>query len=217
MPPGVLSPRPPDCSARLRSLLYDYQVHYLPGRVRVKLPRLKGNASLAGEVERTLAALQGVCQVETSTTTGSVLVLYEPRLLVSLDLEAVGALMELAHTLGLSFEERDMDLLQHWVHAAAHGTGTRAETPTTLGSTITACFGAVNAGVTQITSGWGELQTLVPLTLAFLGLRGLLLTDNLPFPTWYDYLWFAFSTFVVLNGPRATRAADQRLDTPGAV
>ena len=185
-------------------------VHYLPGRVRVKLPRLKGNASLAGEVERTLVALQGVSHIETSTTTGSVLVLYEPRLLASLDSEAVGSLIELAHTLGLSFEDDDMDLLQHWAYAAMNGT--RAETPTTLGSNITAFFDNVNAGVTRITGGWGELQTLVPLTLAFLGLRSLLLTDNLPFPTWYDYLWFAFSTFVILNEPRTTREADQRLD-----
>ena len=187
-------------------------VHYLPGRVRVKLPRLKGNASLAGEVERTLVALEGVCQVATSTTTGSVLVLYEPRLLASLDLEAVGALMELAHTLGLSFEEGEMDLLQHWIHAAANGT--RAETPTALGSTITAFFEQVKAGVPQITGGWGGLQTLVPLTLAFLGVRSLLMTDNLPFPTWYDYLWFAFSTFAVLNVPRAAREADPPLGTP---
>src|SRR5215471_9143192 len=104
--------------------------HYLPGRVRVRLPRLKGNASLAGEVERTLAALQGVSHVETSTTTGSVLVLYEPCLLASLDLEAVGSLMELAHTLGLSFEAVDMDILQHWLHTVANGT--HAETPTAL-------------------------------------------------------------------------------------
>jgi hypothetical protein len=187
-------------------------VHYLPGRVRVKLPRLKGNASLAGEVERALAALQGIDHVETSTTTGSVLVLYEPRLLTSLDLEAVGSLMELAHTLGLSFEDGDMDTFQHWVHAAANGTGIYAETPTALGSNITAFFDNVNAGVTRMTSGWGELQTLVPLTLAFLGLRSLLSTENLPFPTWYDYLWFAFSTFVALNVPRATREADQRLN-----
>jgi hypothetical protein len=191
-------------------------VHYLPGRVRVKLPRLKGSASLAAEVERTLAALEGVCHVETSTTTGSVLVLYEPRLLASLDLEAVGALRELAHMLGLSFEDGDRDLLRHWVHAAANGTGPRAETPTTLGSTITGFFDAVNAGVTQITNGWGDLQTLVPLTLAFLGLRSLLLTDNLPFPTWYDYLWFAFSTFVVLNVSHTTREQGQPLEAHGA-
>jgi hypothetical protein len=155
--------------------------HYLPGRVRLRLPRLKENASLAGDVERTLAALEGVSHVETSTTTGSVLVLYEPRLLASLDLEAVGALMELAHTLGLSCEDGDMDLLQHWAHAAANGLG--AETSAEVGSSITDFFHNVNAGVTRITGGWGALQTLVPLTLAFLGVRSLLVTENLPFPT----------------------------------
>jgi len=189
-------------------------VHFLPGRVRVKLPRLKGNASLAGEVERTLTALQGIRHVETSTTTGSVLVLYEPRLLASLDLEAVGSLMALAHTLGLSFEAGDMDVLQHWLHAAAHGT--RAATPTAVGSTITAFFENMHAGVTQITGSWGELRTLVPLTLACLGLRSLLLTDTLPFPTWYDYWWFAFSSFMVLNLSRATRETGQRLEAHGA-
>ena len=189
-------------------------VHFLPGRVRVKLPRLKGNASLAGEIERTLTALKGIRHVETSTTTGSVLVLYEARLPASLDLDAVGSLMELAHTLGLSFEDVDMDVLQHWLHTVANGT--RAETPTVLGNNITAFFDNMNAGVTQITSGWGELRMLVPLTLAFLGLRSLLFTDNLPFPTWYDYLWFAFSTFAILNMPRATHEASQRLETHGA-
>jgi len=190
-------------------------VHFLPGRVRVKLPRLKGNASLAGEVERILTALQGICHVETSTMTGSVLVLYESCLLASLDLEAVGSLMELAHTLGLSFEDGDMDALQHWLHAAANGT--RTETPTALGNNITAFFDNVNTGVTQITGGWGELRTLVPLTLAFFGLRSLLVTENLPFPTWYDYLWFAFSTFAILNVPRATRETGQRPEAHGAV
>ena len=189
-------------------------VHFLPGRVRVKLPRLKGNASLAGEVERTLTALQGIRHVETSTTTGSVLVLYEPRLPASLDLEAVGSLMDLAHTLGLSFEDVDMDVLQHWLHTGAHGT--RAETPTALGNNITAFFDNVHAGVTQVARGWGELRMLVPLTLAFLGLRSLLFTDNLPFPTWYDYLWFAFGTFVVLNVPRAPLETSERLEAHGA-
>jgi hypothetical protein len=118
--------------------------------------------------------------------------------------------MELANTLGLSFEDVDMDVLQHWLHTVANGT--RAETPTALGNNITAFFNNMNAGVTQITSGWGELRMLVPLTLAFLGLRSLLLTDNLPFPTWYDYLWFAFGTFAVLHVPRAPLETGQRLE-----
>src|SRR5437667_723137 len=171
-------------------------VHFLPGRVRVKLPGLKGNASLAGEVERTLTALQGIRHVETSTTTGSVLVLYEPRLPASLDLEAVGSLMELANTLGLSFEDVDMDVLQHWLHSAANGT--RAETPTAVGNNITAFFDDVNAGVTQIARGWGELRTLVPLRLPFRGVRSLLFTHNLPFATAYYYLRFALIPFATV-------------------
>lgn len=177
-------------------------IHALPGRVRVRLPRLQGNASLAAEVERALTALAGVHHVEASTTTGSVLVLYEPRLLESLDIEAIGPLLGLAGRLGLAFEDMDMDEIQDWVHTAANGT--RPGTPPTLGSDIAAWLSSVNAGVTQVIGGWGELRTLVPLTLAFLGLRGLLRTEQLPFPAWYDYLWFAFSTYMILHPPRPT-------------
>src|SRR5438876_11398415 len=92
-------------------------VHFLPGRVRVKVPRLTGNASLAGEVERTLTALQGIHHVETSTTTGSGLILSESHLQAALDLEAVGSVMALADTLGPSLEVGDTDTLQHLVHA----------------------------------------------------------------------------------------------------
>src|SRR5712691_10480195 len=104
-------------------------IHALPGRVRVRLPRLKGNASLAGEVERTLTALACIHQVEASTTTGSVLVLYEPRLLESLDLEAIGPLLGLARRLGVWCEDVDMDEIQTWLHTAANGTRPNMSTP----------------------------------------------------------------------------------------
>ena len=176
-------------------------VHALPGRVRVKLPRLQGNAALAREIERTLTPLESIQHVETSTTTGSVLVLYEPRLLATLGTETVGALSVLADMLGLSVEDVPMAELQRRLYAATHGVP--AGMSTTLGS-IAALLGSVNAGVIPVTGGWGELRTLVPLTLAFLGLRSLLLADRLPFPSWYEYLWFAFSTFVALHPSRSS-------------
>lgn len=177
-------------------------VHALPGRVRVKLPRLKGNAILAREIERMPTPLEGMHRVETSTTTGSVLVLYEPRLLATLDTEAVGALRALADMLGLSSEDVPMAELQPWLHAAMNGAP--AGTSTTPGSGLSALFGSVNAGIPPVTGGWGELRTLVPLTLVLLGLRSLLLADRLPFPSWYEYLWFAFSTFVALHPSRSS-------------
>lgn len=178
--------------------------HFLPGRVRVRLLRLKGNISLAEEVERTLSAIAGIHHVEVSTTTGSVLVLYEPDLLESLDITAIGALMELAETLGLSCEQVDMDALQTWLHMVVNGTRPGRSTTPGNASDLAAWWSHVNAGVTRVTGGWGELPTLVPLTLAFLGLRSLLLTQQLLFPSWYDYLWFAFSTYVILHPPRPT-------------
>jgi len=179
-------------------------IHALPGRVRVRLSRLKGNASLAAEVERALRTLVGIQHVETSTTTGSVLVLYDPRLLESLDLEAFVPLLGLAGRLGLSFDDMDMDELQDWLHMAADGT--RPGPSAMLGDGIATWLHSVNAGVTQVTGEWGALRTLAPLTLAFLGLRSLLLTEPLPFPAWYDYLWFAFSTYMILHIPRSTSA-----------
>jgi hypothetical protein len=187
-------------------------VHCLPGRMRVRLPRLKGNASLAGDVERTLTALEGIQHVATSTTTGSVLILYAPHALTSLDSRATSALRALAGLLGLAVEQVDTNALWSWFQTGANGTD--AEPPTACGDRLTACFTQLNAGMTQKTGGWGELRTLVPLMLACLGLRSLLFTDNLPFPTWYDYLWFAFSTFMILHAPGVTRKQGELLESP---
>jgi hypothetical protein len=44
-----------------------------------------------------------------------------------------------------------------------------------------------------------NLKLLLPLTLLFLGVRSLFTSKEMCFPAWYDYLWFGFSTFVMLN------------------
>jgi len=183
-------------------------VHFLPGRVRVKLSGLKGNTALAREVQHTLVAIDGIQHVEVSPITGSVLVLYDPGMaesftLESLKAEAVSSLTVLTEALGLSLEDIDMDELQRWLHATRNGT--YPGTPGALGSGVGTLFSSVNAGVDQTTSGLGDLRTLIPLTLCFLGFRSLLLTEQLAFPSWYDYLWFAFGTYVALNPTRPVR------------
>jgi len=183
-------------------------VHFLPGRVRVKLPGLKGSTALAREVQYTLVAIDGIQHVEVSPITGSVLVLYDPGMaesftLESLKAEAVSSLTALADALGLSLEDIDMDELQRWLHATRNGT--HPGTPGELGSGVGMLLSSVNAGVAQTTSSLGDLRTLIPLTLCFLGFRSLLLTEQLAFPSWYDYLWFAFGTYVALNPTRPVR------------
>ena len=57
---------------------------------------------------------------------------------------------------------------------------------------------ALNAQVAELTGGL-DLKLLAPLALLFLGVRSLWTSKQKTFPAWYDYLWFGFSTFVMLN------------------
>jgi hypothetical protein len=56
--------------------------------------------------------------------------------------------------------------------------------------------------VGKVTGGI-DLKLLLPLTLFVLGVRGLLVAQKVPFPAWYDLLWFAFGTYFMLNRPEA--------------
>ena len=56
-------------------------VHALEGRLRIKIPEVKGAPSQAREIERHLTSCAGVEEVTANPITGSVLVLYNPRLI----------------------------------------------------------------------------------------------------------------------------------------
>lgn len=51
---------------------------YLPGRVRLYSRNLIGNPKLEGELKEHLLSFAGIDSVETSTTTGSILIKYTP-------------------------------------------------------------------------------------------------------------------------------------------
>ena len=51
---------------------------FMPGRVRLYSKQLVGNAALERQVKEQLGALAGIEQVDTNTTTGSILLIYEP-------------------------------------------------------------------------------------------------------------------------------------------
>jgi hypothetical protein len=171
--------------------------HFLPGRLRMKSGKVKANIPLAREIERTLAGYNGIHHVEANPVTGSVLVLYEPGAP-----EALAALMACTRTLGLSPHDRTLEHLEDWLRASAAGANPGLDA--SLAAGVTAFFRSLDASVAQATGHWGDLRSLVPLTLFLLGLRSLLVAEKVVFPNWYDFFWFAFSTFIVLNPPRST-------------
>jgi len=56
-------------------------VHALEGRLRIKIPEVKGAPSQAREVEEHLQLLTGMEEVSANPVTGNVLILYNPSLL----------------------------------------------------------------------------------------------------------------------------------------
>ena len=55
--------------------------HILDGRIRIKVPEVKGSHAMAGEVEGELAKLNGVAHVKANPLTGNVLVLFDSQVI----------------------------------------------------------------------------------------------------------------------------------------
>jgi hypothetical protein len=157
--------------------------HAIPGRVRLRIPAIKGQQALAEEVRRQLAALAVIRRVEVSTITGSVLVVYDPA--DSAALEELGRLMI-----------PDLVLDGPPIDGSA---GAEAGSPP-LSDAIADYARQLNTRVAAAT-GHSDLRMLLPASLFVGGILRLLTARKVLAPTWYDLLWFSFGTFFTLNRP----------------
>jgi hypothetical protein len=55
--------------------------HILDGRIRIKVPEIKGSHAMAGEMESQLAKLEGVAHVKANPLTGYVLALFDSQVI----------------------------------------------------------------------------------------------------------------------------------------
>jgi hypothetical protein len=178
-------------------------IHAIPGRIRLKVPELKDNPVLAEAVQERLSSVPAVGRVETNPVTGSVLVVYDVDEVASLD--SIHALSEVLTPL---FPTLDAGQI-HARLSRPPANGSRSQAPSSLDKRISGLFGSLNVGVEKVTGGT-DLKVLLPVALFCLGIRGLVASEKLSFPAWYDFLWFAFGTFLALNpatGPPASAHA----------
>lgn len=165
-------------------------VHASPGRVRLKVAAVKDSPAFAEEVCQRLATVRGVRRVSTNSLTGSVLVVYDAAEFASPD-----SLFALADSLNALLPGTDVrQVVGAWLAQAGDGKSSRLSPARHIASVL----GEINAGVGNATGGV-DLKVLLPVTLFVLGVRGLFVAKPLPVPTWYDLLWFALGTFVMLN------------------
>jgi hypothetical protein len=173
-------------------------VHAMPGRVRLKVDKVRGNPAFAKQAQDKLGRVPGIKRVEAKPSTGSVLIYYDAAALL-----AEGALAALTDGFSELFPEIGATAtnlgLESLIRRLAEGETSRAAGPNPeAAGNLMASIQAINAEVARVTGGL-DLKILIPMTLLFLGVRSLWTAKKLAVPAWYDYLWFGFSSFVLLN------------------
>jgi copper chaperone CopZ len=175
--------------------------HAIPGRIRLRIPAIKGEPGLSREVQRQLSALPVIRRVEVNPVTGSVLVLYDPA-----DSAAIAQLGR------MMIPGLDLDAMpgpDDLTAADGNGSGSTAESVAEFGRRL-------NEKVQVATGHAADLKFLVPASLLVGGLVRLIASRKVPSPTWYDLIWFAFGTYFTLNrgvakpeGPIRARSASE--------
>jgi Cu2+-exporting ATPase len=133
-------------------------VHALPGRVRLRLDRLKQNPSFAEEIQHALPGLPGVDQVEANPDTGSLLIYYDQCLSSSLDFH-----LSVAGALGISPADLDVDQLEDWLRANGNGDGNGTVlTPPSDSQSLPAPLGTSLTSTSLIHASDGRVRLRVP-------------------------------------------------------
>jgi hypothetical protein len=163
--------------------------HASPGRIRLKVADLKDDPQMARGIEASLRNVPGIRSVDANPLTGSLLLTYEEPALESMELP-----FAVTQALGISLNDLDPEELRRLM--SHRGNGNKFPAPSVLES-VEAAFKGMNAAIRR-TAG-ADMGVLLPLALALLGVRSLVNSEKTAFPSWHDYLWFAFSTYFMLN------------------
>lgn len=172
-------------------------VHALPGRVRLQSVRLKGNPTLMQEITGHLKAVPAFTQVEGNPITGSLLISFEPhRALTKQSIRQILGILKVVAP----------DLNSTQVSKLLKPGPAPSSSNAPLAASISHFFGSLNTKVGN-TLGGIDLKVLLPTTLFFLGIRGLLSEKATP-PAWYNLLWFALATFMMFHPARTPIMAE---------
>lgn len=136
-------------------------VHAIPGRVRLKVAKLRANPPLARVIQERLGAVPGIQGVEAAPLTASVLVLFDPQAIT-----APESLQALSGTLTDLFPGLDLTQLADFLSQSMVGEVTD---PAWYQVAMDFLVG-LNARAGQALGSLADLRIVVPLVLLFFGL-----------------------------------------------
>jgi cation transport ATPase len=165
--------------------------HLSPGRIRLKVDDLKHDERRARDIEAQLRSVSGIHSAAANPITGSLVLDYDEAAMESMELP-----FSVARILGISLNDLDPDELRRLM--SHHGNGAKPMDGA-IADGLESAVKDLNAALTRTIGA--DLGIVLPLLLAGLGLRSLMVSEKTVLPSWYDYLWFAFGTYFALNRP----------------
>jgi hypothetical protein len=163
-------------------------VHDIPGRVRLRLPRLRRDAKDATAIADHLAGLDGMIDVQVRLYTGSVLCRYDAE---TLSRDAIlSAVRDLARAGGVEADA-----------APGDGKGRTGEPlrRSSLAHEVTRAFRGYNRDVLAATEGRLDLGILAVMGFFAAGAIEVAVSRRLPAPPWFNLAWWAFQTFTAFE------------------
>jgi Heavy metal associated domain 2 len=179
-------------------------VHHIPGRMRIKLPFLKGASAHSQQINDLLMPVEGLRQVDFNPITGSVLLHYDPekhehfsKHLTKHVQDAMGLNLVLTTMNGGATSERNAD---------------QSVTPvireTKLAREISKFFTNINQNIKAATDDVFDLKSLLPVGLGVYAL--LKAGSGMTTPLWVTLGIFSFTSFAILNPVSITVEADEK-------
>jgi hypothetical protein len=154
-------------------------VSHFPGRLRLRATRFRRDPELAEAAARCLREEPGVVSVTSSTLTGSILAIYDPR---AVHADRLVAALQAGGCPPVAADARE------------HALGTELSTRTYQ------TFASADDRLFQASRGKVDLRTAVPGALFLGGVATLLFrVRSIAAPQWYDLLFWSYVTFNNLN------------------
>ncbi len=169
-----------------------YISHYIPGRLRIRVPEAKRNQALLEKLREALLSAPGVEAVDCNPLTGSMLVHYAPG-----PDEKLPAFLSAHNGSAPPFS-------LHALHSSPPGGNVRRRRPkqhSEAAQSIMGFFGDLDDAIRTATGDQLDLRVLFPLAAAVLGIA--LMRGARATPLWLTLMIFGFSSFLVLHDPRA--------------
>jgi hypothetical protein len=173
----------------MRPLSHGRIVHSVPGRLRLRFGDARNDPTELAPLLARLRERPGVRAARYHSTSGSLIVEYDPAVLPAAALR------------------RDLPILPD--EAAP-----RIETENLAAArAVTTAWWEANASVARVSGGRVDLRMIVPLALVLLAVRQLIILGELEAAPWHALLWYAYNLFYQFH-PEIARppAARDRLE-----